>query len=458
MAKRDTSTREKHDHCTHAPHGGTWIECEDGFVEISVFEIGVSPRFRLFFFDRQEHLLTPPVQGAVSLETLRPDGGRQLFALRLQCNCLESTNDIPEPHEFTVELKLAHEGHTHTYTTRFTEDDHGHDHSGHEHGQDGHAHGDEYGTGVLGRLRGRYGHSHSIADKTDSVMESNERGIWALKISLLGLGLTALFQVIIVFFSDSVALLADTIHNFADAGTSIPLWIAFSLARRGTSRRFTYGYGKVEDIAGVVIVFIIFFSSCVAAYESIMKIIHPQPVQNLWWVAVAALAGFIGNEAVAVFRIRVGKEIGSVALIADGQHARVDGFTSLAVLIGVIGVALGVPILDPIIGVAITFAILLIVKKAAISVWTRLIDGIEPEILAEIEHAPTRVAGVSAVRDVRARWIGHRVYSDVTIEVDPNLSVREADALAKQVEESLRGHIRFLGSVVVRVCSAERRI
>jgi cation diffusion facilitator family transporter len=168
--------------------------------------------------------------------------------------------------------------------------------------------------------------------------------------------------------------------------------------------------------------------------------------------------GFIGNEAVAVFRIRVGEEIGSAALIADGQHARVDGFTSLAVLVGVIGVAFGVPILDPIIGIAITIAILLIVKNAAISVWTRLIDGIEPEILAEIEHAPTHVAGVRAVRDVRARWIGHRVYSDVAIEVDPNLPVREADALAKQVEESLRGHIRLLGNVVVRVCSADGKI
>jgi cation diffusion facilitator family transporter len=257
-----------------------------------------------------------------------------------------------------------------------------------------------------------------------------------------------------VVASGSVALLADTIHNFADAETSIPLWIAFSLARRKASRRFTYGYGKVEDVAGVVIVLNIFFSACVAAYESIVKIIHPQPVHNLWWVAATALIGFIGNEVVAVFRIRVGEEIGSAALIADGQHARVDGFTSLAVLVGVVGVALGVPILDPIIGIAITIAIRLIVKNAAISVWTRLIDGIEPEILAEIEHAPTHITGVRAVREVRARWIGHRVYSDLAIEVDPKLSVGEGDVLAQQVEKSLHQHVRLLGKVVVRICPA----
>lgn len=209
--------------------------------------------------------------------------------------------------------------------------------------------------------------------------------------------------------SGSVALLADTIHNFADAGTSIPLWIAFSLARRGASRRFTYGYGKTEDVAGVLIVLIIFFSACVAAYEAVMKIIYPQPMTHLWWVAAAAIIGFVGNEAVAVFRIRVGRDIGSAALVADGQHARVDGFTSLSVLLGVVGILLGFPIVDPIVGVGISIAILFIVKDAATAVWLRLIDGIEPEILAEIEHAPTHVTGVEGVDEVRARWVGHKV-------------------------------------------------
>jgi cation diffusion facilitator family transporter len=341
--------------------------------------------------------------------------------------------------------------------------DHSQHHHGHGHAERGHAHAHEHahdydhGPGVFGWLRGLYGHSHSIAQKVDETMESNERGIWALKISLVALGITAALQLIIVFLSGSVALLADTIHNFADAGTSIPLWIAFALTRRGASRRFTYGYGKTEDVAGVLIVLIIFFSACVAGFESVRKIIHPEPVMNLGWVAAAAVLGFLGNEAVAVFRIRVGREIGSAALIADGQHARVDGFTSLAVLIGVVGVYLGFPILDPIVGIAITVAILFIVKDAAFSIWTRLIDGIEPEILAQIEHAPTHIDGVLGVSDVRARWLGHRVHSDIAIDVDSSLSMQEADAISRKVEQSLRNHVRLLGSAVVRVRPAKTR-
>ena len=314
----------------------------------------------------------------------------------------------------------------------------------------------EHESGILGWLRGLYGHSHSAAEKIDETMESNARGIWALKISLLALGITAALQLVIVLVSGSVALLADTIHNFADAGTSIPLWIAFALTRRGASRRFTYGYGKTEDVAGVIIVLIIFFSACVAGYESVRKIIHPEAVLHLGWVAAAAIVGFLGNEAVAVFRIRVGREIGSAALIADGQHARVDGFTSLSVLIGVLGVYFGFPILDPIVGIAITIAILFIVKNAAKSIWTRLIDGIEPEILAQIEHAPMHVDGVRGVHDVRARWLGHRVYGDIAIDVDPTLSVEQAHIISQKIEESLRDHVPLLGSATVRILPAKQ--
>ena len=304
---------------------------------------------------------------------------------------------------------------------------------------------------MVGWLRSTFGHSHAAAERIDSTMETHERGVWALKISLVGLGLTAAFQLVIVAFSHSVALLADTIHNFGDALTSLPLWVAFSLLRRGTSRRFTYGYGKVEDVAGLLIVAVIFFSACVAAYESVRKLVHPVPLDHAGWVALAAVVGFLGNEAVAVFRIRVGREIGSAALVADGQHARVDGFTSLAVLIGVAGVWLGVPILDPLVGLGITVAILFIVKGAARTVWLHLVEGIEPEVLSEIEHAPTHVPGVQRVREARARWIGHRVHADVVVDVDPALPVREADAVAAEVERALRDHVRLLGTATVRV-------
>jgi cation diffusion facilitator family transporter len=328
---------------------------------------------------------------------------------------------------------------------------HGHAHDEHEHGAGGHSHG----TGVLGWLRGTFAHSHSIEDKIDASMESNALGIWALKWSLVGLGVTAFLQAIIVVMSGSVSLLADTIHNFGDATTSLPLWVAFALAKRGASRRFTYGYGKTEDVAGVIIVLVIFISACIAAYEAIMRFFHPQEVRYLGWVAAAAVIGFLGNEAVAQFRIRVGTQIGSAALVADGQHARVDGFTSLAVLIGVGGILAGFPILDPLVGIAITIAILFIVKDAARAVWRRLIDGIEPEIVTQLERVPLDVDGVRGVHRVRARWVGHKIEADLHLAVDPELTVRESHTIGERVEEALREEIHSLGGVVIHVCPAD---
>lgn len=333
---------------------------------------------------------------------------------------------------------------------------HDHAHDDHDHG---HAHGGghhhAHGGGLLGWFRNTFAHSHDVSDKVDDAMESHERGIWALKISFVGLGLTAVFQVVVVWFSGSTALFADTIHNFGDAATSIPLWIAFALVRRGQSRRFPYGYGRAEDLAGMVIVGLILFSACVAGYESVRKIISPEPITHLGWVAAAAVIGFLGNEIVAVLRIRVGREIGSAALIADGYHSRVDGFTSLAVLGGAIGVWFGVPILDPIIGLLISVTILFIVKDAATAVFRRVLDGIEPDILATVEHAPTHVEGVRDVHSVRARWLGHKVYADLHITVDADLSVAESHRIVEYVHGVLADHVRSFGGATVHVCPAE---
>src|SRR5215213_6050531 len=175
---------------------------------------------------------------------------------------------------------------------------------------------------------GEHGHTHGAVDPT---IATSERGIWAIKWSFVALMATALLQLVVVLLSGSVALLSDTIHNFGDAATAMPLGIAFALTRLGVSRRFTFGYGRVEDLAGVVVVLIILFSGIVAGYQAVERIIHPAPVGILWAVAAAALVGFVGNESVAIFRIRVGRQIGSAALVADGYHARTDGWTSLAV-------------------------------------------------------------------------------------------------------------------------------
>ncbi len=328
--------------------------------------------------------------------------------------------------------------------------DHDHDDQEHSHGDDGHSH--DHGHGLWARIKSMYvPHSHDAADSIDSALESSEKGIRAVKISLVGLMVTAILQVFIVILTGSVALLADTIHNFSDALTSIPLWIAFILGRRAATRSYTYGYRRAEDIAGLFIVFMIALSAILAAWESIDRLFNPQDVEYLGMVAAAGIIGFIGNEFVAVYRIRVGREIGSAALIADGYHARTDGLTSLAVLFGAIGVALGFPAADPIIGLLITLAILFILRDATKQVFRRLMDGVEPHTVDEVAARSAAVAGVLDVEDVKVRWIGHRLDASVQIVVDESLSVVEGHDIAHKVEHALEHAIPNLDNLVVHV-------
>ncbi len=296
-----------------------------------------------------------------------------------------------------------------------------------------------------------HGHVHGVVDPS---IFTTQRGIWAVKWSFVGLSVTALFQVVISMLSGSVALLADTIHNIGDAATAIPLWFAFTLARRKPSKRFTYGYGRVEDLAGVAIVLTILFSAVVAGYQSIDRLMHPQKVEYLWAVAVASIVGFLGNEAVAIFRIRVGKEIGSVALIADGHHARVDGLTSLAVLLGAVGVWLGYPLADPVVGFLISAAILRIVWESGKAVFTRMLDGVDPDIIDEIKHAVNHVPGVQDITEVRVRWIGHRLHAEVNIAVTPDLTVEKGHDIAMEVRHQLLHSLRYLSNVTIHIDAA----
>lgn len=301
---------------------------------------------------------------------------------------------------------------------------------------------------------GTHGHTHGVVDPT---IATTARGIWAIKWSFVILAITALFQVAVVLVSGSVALLADTIHNVGDAVTAVPLWIAFILVRRPASPRFTYGYGRAEDLAGVVIVLIILFSAIAAGYQAIDRLLYPQPIQQLLWVAVAGVVGFIGNEAVAVFRIRVGREINSAALIADGYHARTDGLTSLAVVAGAAGVWLGFPLADPIIGLLITLAIFGIVWQSGKAVFTRMLDGVEPQVIDEIRHAAEHVPGVQTVLDVRARWLGHRLVAELDIAVAGDTTVAQADAVADTFENELMDHLPPLKSARIRIRPSKAR-
>ncbi len=275
-----------------------------------------------------------------------------------------------------------------------------------------------------------------------------------MKWSFVGLFVTAIFQIFVVFYSGSVALLADTIHNFGDAATAVPLWIAFSLARSKPTRRFTYGLGRVEDLAGVMIVLIILFSALFAGYQATDRLIHPHPVSHVGAIALASIIGFVGNEWVAKFRIKVGREIGSAALIADGYHARVDGLTSLAVLLGAVGVWLGYPLADPIVGLLITLAILRIVWDSAKTVFLRLLDGVDPEVVDEIHHIAGHVPGVLEITEVRVRWSGHQLHAEVNITVNPNLSVEQGHQIAIEARHQLLHHLQYLSTVTIHVDSA----
>lgn len=298
-------------------------------------------------------------------------------------------------------------------------------------------------------------HSHDAADSVDDTLESTAAGIRTVKISLLVLGLTALIQIVIVVMSGSVALAADTIHNFADALTAVPLWIAFALGAKPATRRYTYGFGRVEDLAGSFVVAMITMSAIIAGYEAIVRLIHPQQIEHVGWVALAGLVGFIGNEWVALYRIRVGHRIGSAALIADGLHARTDGFTSLAVLCSAGGVALGFPLADPIVGLLITAAILAVLRTAARDVFRRLLDGVDPAMVDAAEQALAARPGVQAVRSVRMRWIGHRLHADAELDVDPALDLAQAHRIAHDAEHELTHTVPKLTTALIHAYPAE---
>ena len=268
-------------------------------------------------------------------------------------------------------------------------------------------------------------------------METSAEGMRALWISLAVLAVTALAQAAVVAVSGSVALLGDTLHNAADALTAVPLGIAFLAGLRRPTRRYTYGYGRAEDLAGVVIVLVVAASSALAGYEALTRLAHPRPASNLLAVAVAALAGFTGNELVARYRIRVGRKIGSAALAADGLHARTDGFTSLAVLLAAGGVALGWDWADPVVGLVITVAILAVLRGAAREIYRRLMDAVDPALVDQAEQTLRSTPGVLDAGQIRLRWTGHQLRAECEVIVDAAASAVEAHQVAVGAEHNL---------------------
>lgn len=325
--------------------------------------------------------------------------------------------------------------------------DSGHDHSGRAREQE-HQHQPAPGRAHWIRHLLRP-HSHEPASQVDAVMEASAEGMRTLWISLAVLGATGLIQAVVVAASGSVALLGDTVHNAADALTAVPLGIAFVAGRRPPTRRYTYGYGRAEDLAGIAIVLVIAASSALAAYEAINRLMHPRHVSDLVAVAAAALIGCAGNELVAGYRIRTGRKIGSAALVADGLHARTDGLTSLAVLLGAGGVALGWDWADPVVGLLITVAILAVLRQAAREIYRRLMDAVDPALVGQAERALRATPGVLDIGPVRMRWIGHQIRAECDVVVAPDLTAVQAHQVAVAAEHALLHAIPRLSAALV---------
>lgn len=297
----------------------------------------------------------------------------------------------------------------------------------------------------------RHEHRHEHFGVADETLVATAQGVRATWVSLVLLALTAIAQLVVVILTGSVALLADTIHNFTDALTAIPLLIAFRLGRRPANRRYTYGYHRAEDLAGLAIVLMIVASAIFAAIVAIDRLRHPAPLDHVGVVLAAGVVGFLGNEGVAVYRTRVGRKIGSAALVADGLHARTDGLTSLGVVAGAIGVLAGFPRADAIVGLLITLVIGYTLVEASRTVLHRILDGTEEPTIRLIEASAAAVPGVEHVTEARARWMGHRLRAEISIDVSPQISVEAGHDIADHVREALLRDVPRLGEAVVHV-------
>ena len=294
-------------------------------------------------------------------------------------------------------------------------------------------------------------HGHEHFGPTDAALIATRDGTRATWISLGVLVVTAAIQFVVAMLSGSVALLADTIHNVTDALTAIPLLIAFRLARKPPNRRYPYGYHRAEDVAGLVIVAFILASAILAGAEAIQRLIDPRGVSSPGWVIAAGIVGVVGNEAVAAYRVRVGRRIGSAALVADGLQARTDGLASLGVVVATIAVVMGFERADALVGLAITIAILVTLWRAARTVLHRALDGTDETTLALIEAVAGAVDGVEHVTEAKARWSGHRLLAELNVAVEPTLTVDRGHAIADDVHRALLHEVPRLAEVMVHV-------
>ncbi len=320
-----------------------------------------------------------------------------------------------------------------------------HSHANHPDHANLHRHKNRFLSSLLGYVK----HSHAEVDIVIPPVDTSREGMHALKVSLAGLGATAIIQILVVAISGSIALLSESIHNFADALTALPLGIAFIVGRRKANTRYTYGYGRAEDLAGLFIILLITISALIALYYSILRLIHPHQIQQIPFVIIAGVVGFAGNEAVAIYRIRVGRKIGSAALTADGLHARSDGLASLAVVVGAIGVALGFKYADPIASLVIGIAVFGVLREAARDIYRRLMDSVDPKLVGIVREVLAATPGIKGVESVRIRWIGHQLRAEADVLSDSELTLVESHLISENAHHRLLHEIPRLSEAII---------
>lgn len=329
--------------------------------------------------------------------------------------------------------------------------DHSHNHKNHHHNHDHTEHAHSHSKNPIHKLAEVLhipGFTHQHESQSVSEIINNKEALNTVVLAFVVLGITTILQFLVYQVTGSVALLGDMVHNFGDTLNSIPLFIALLLGVKKATNRFTYGYGKTEDIAGVFIVISVAFSAVYILWESYQKLIHPQPLNNLWLLALTAIIGFIGNEIVALIQIRVGKKIGSAAMVADGLHAQTDGLTSLGILVAVIGTALGYPIVDPIVGFIMGFVILGIVWQSTKEIGTRLLDGVNPKLTQKANDTIGSIPEVVAIDTLKLRWIGHQLDVVTKVQLDLNAG-HTREELITEIKHELGHSLANLGSVTV---------
>ena len=273
------------------------------------------------------------------------------------------------------------------------------------------------------------GHTHAVPDDRDATR--------AVLVSAVLLGAASAVEFATSIAGHSASVLADALHNAGDVLTTLVLLIAFALARRPATRRFTSGFGRVEDVATLVIVIVIVFTAAAAALESLGRLLSTEGYSHSVPAMVAALIGVVANVVASEYKIRVGRRIKSMALEADGLHSRLDALVSAGAFLGVLLAWMGFAIADPLAGLAITIAIVYILAGTVGRLVLRMMDAVDPDVIEQITAAAQSVKGVLGVHDVRARWVGRELNAVLHVDCPPDATLREAHDLALAVEHEV---------------------